>query len=90
MLSCDQCVIKGQYFFIRGLVEIPVIGSQDAFSRGAWPSLSRENMRVPGMAEEAGLDAPRVEYGAQPRFVRGVGGPTPRPGRGRHARSERD
>ncbi|MFE9636555.1 DUF2199 domain-containing protein [Streptomyces sp. NPDC006463] len=43
MLSSDQCVIKGQHFFIRGLIEIPVIGSQDVFSWGAWVSLSRDN-----------------------------------------------
>lgn len=43
MLSSDQCVIKNQHFFIRGLIEIPVIGSQDVFSWGAWISLSRDN-----------------------------------------------
>ncbi|MGW3638582.1 DUF2199 domain-containing protein [Streptomyces sp. NPDC005143] len=43
MLSSDQCVIKGQHFFIRGLVEIPVIGSEDVFSWGVWVSLSRDN-----------------------------------------------
>ncbi|MFE6895187.1 DUF2199 domain-containing protein [Streptomyces sp. NPDC057694] len=43
MLSSDQCVIKGQHFFIRGLIEIPVIGSQDVFSWGVWVSLSRAN-----------------------------------------------
>lgn len=32
MLSSEQCVIKGQHFFIRGLIEIPVIGSEDVFS----------------------------------------------------------
>jgi hypothetical protein len=36
-------VIKGQHFFIRGLIEIPVIGSEDIFSWGAWVSLSRDN-----------------------------------------------
>ncbi|MGW4684841.1 DUF2199 domain-containing protein [Streptomyces sp. NPDC004244] len=43
MLSPDQCVIKGQHFFIRGLIEIPVIGSEDVFSWGVWVSLSRDN-----------------------------------------------
>ncbi len=43
LLSSDQCVIKGQHFFIRGLIEIPVIGSQDVFSWGVWVSLSRDN-----------------------------------------------
>ncbi|MGW6706698.1 DUF2199 domain-containing protein [Streptomyces sp. NPDC054956] len=43
MLSDDQCVIRGQHFFVKGLIEIPVIGSQDVFSWGVWVSLSREN-----------------------------------------------
>ncbi|MFJ4850434.1 MULTISPECIES: DUF2199 domain-containing protein [unclassified Streptomyces] len=43
MLSSDQCVIKGQHFFVRGLIEIPVIGGQDVFSWGVWVSLSRDN-----------------------------------------------
>ncbi|WP_407704723.1 DUF2199 domain-containing protein [Streptomyces microflavus] len=43
MLFSDQCVIKGQHFFIRGLIEIPVIGSKDVFSWGVWVSLSKEN-----------------------------------------------
>ncbi|MCX4650312.1 DUF2199 domain-containing protein [Streptomyces microflavus] len=43
MLSSDQCVIKGQHFFIRGLIEIPVIGGEDVFSWGVWVSLSKEN-----------------------------------------------
>ncbi|MFJ5881692.1 DUF2199 domain-containing protein [Kitasatospora cineracea] len=43
MLSSDQCIIKGQHFFVRGLIEIPVIGSEDVFSWGVWVSLSRDN-----------------------------------------------
>ncbi|MFD6969963.1 DUF2199 domain-containing protein [Streptomyces sp. NPDC059979] len=43
MLSSDQCVIKGQHFFVRGMIEIPVIDSQDVFSWGVWVSLSRDN-----------------------------------------------
>ncbi|MEU9288964.1 DUF2199 domain-containing protein [Streptomyces sp. NPDC048275] len=43
MLSSDQCVIRGQHYFVKGLIEIPVIGSDDVFSWGVWVSLSREN-----------------------------------------------
>ncbi|MFD5145872.1 DUF2199 domain-containing protein [Streptomyces sp. NPDC058401] len=43
MLSPDQCVVKGQHFFIKGLIEIPVIGGQDVFSWGVWVSLSRDD-----------------------------------------------
>lgn len=43
MLSSDQCVIRGRHFFVRGLIEIPVIGSEDVFSWGVWVSLSKDN-----------------------------------------------
>ncbi|MEV6213004.1 DUF2199 domain-containing protein [Kitasatospora sp. NPDC051914] len=43
LLSSDQCVIKGEHFFVRGLVEIPVIGSDEVFSWGVWVSLSATN-----------------------------------------------
>jgi hypothetical protein len=41
-LSSDQCVIKGEAFFIRGLVEIPVVDADDVFAWGVWVSLSKE------------------------------------------------
>ncbi|MFF3947573.1 DUF2199 domain-containing protein [Streptomyces sp. NPDC001902] len=43
VLSSDQCVIKGEHFFLRGLIEIPVIGADEVFSWGVWVSLSRDN-----------------------------------------------
>jgi hypothetical protein len=42
LLSSDQCVIKGEHFFVKGLLEIPVAGSEEPFSWGVWVSLSRE------------------------------------------------
>jgi hypothetical protein len=42
-LSSDQCVIKGEWFFVHGLIEIPVSDSDETFSWGVWVSLSREN-----------------------------------------------
>jgi hypothetical protein len=42
-LSSDQCVIKGEQFFVHGLIEIPVIDSEELFSWGVWVSLSQEN-----------------------------------------------
>ncbi|MEV5414503.1 DUF2199 domain-containing protein [Thermopolyspora sp. NPDC052614] len=41
-LTSDQCVIKGQAFFLRGLIEIPVIDHDEEFSWGVWVSLSPE------------------------------------------------
>lgn len=43
LLSSDQCVIKAQHYFVKGLIEIPVIGSDEVFSWAVWVSLSREN-----------------------------------------------
>ncbi|WP_037573880.1 DUF2199 domain-containing protein [Phaeacidiphilus oryzae] len=43
MLSSDQCVIEAQHFFVKGMIEIPVIGSDQVFSWGVWVSLSRDN-----------------------------------------------
>ncbi|WP_331752069.1 DUF2199 domain-containing protein [Streptomyces sp. NBC_00829] len=43
MLSSDQCVIKAQQFLVKGMIEIPVIDSDEVFSWGVWVSLSRDN-----------------------------------------------
>ncbi|GLZ42743.1 DUF2199 domain-containing protein [Actinokineospora sp. NBRC 105648] len=42
-LTSEQCVIAGTDFFVRGLIEIPVLGSQEVFSWGVWVSLSPAN-----------------------------------------------
>lgn len=39
-LTSDQCVIAGEHFFLRGLIEIPVLDTGEVFSWGAWVSLS--------------------------------------------------
>lgn len=43
LLSPDQCVIKAQHYFVKGMIDIPVTGSDDVFSWGVWISLSRES-----------------------------------------------
>ncbi|MFJ4434927.1 DUF2199 domain-containing protein [Streptomyces sp. NPDC088923] len=43
LLSSDQCVINGEYYFVRGLIEIPVRGTDEMFSWGVWVSISRKN-----------------------------------------------
>lgn len=64
MLSSDQCVIKGQHFFIRGLIEIPVIGSEDVFSWGVWVSLSKENFAgALGVWNTEGREAEKPYFG---------------------------
>ncbi|MFF7333351.1 DUF2199 domain-containing protein [Streptomyces sp. NPDC008150] len=43
LLSSDQCVIREQHYFVKGLIEIPVAGSEEVFSWAVWVSLSRDN-----------------------------------------------
>jgi hypothetical protein len=44
VLSGEQCVIRDEHFFIRGVVEIPVIGGDEpVFAWNVWSSLSRES-----------------------------------------------
>ncbi|MPZ84866.1 MAG: DUF2199 domain-containing protein [Actinophytocola sp.] len=40
-LSSDQCVINGEHFFIRGLIEIPILETDNVFAWGAWVSLNK-------------------------------------------------
>ncbi|WP_114947733.1 DUF2199 domain-containing protein [Microvirga calopogonii] len=42
-LSTDTCVIDDEFFFIRGCIEIPVIGAVDPYVWGVWVSLSRKS-----------------------------------------------
>ncbi|MGY4280622.1 hypothetical protein ACVILE_006802 [Streptomyces sp. M18.1] len=41
--STDQCVVRAQQYVVKGLIEIPVIRSDEVFSRGARGALSRES-----------------------------------------------
>ena len=40
VLGTDNCVIDGSIFFVRGCLEIPVIGEVEPFVWGVWVSLS--------------------------------------------------
>ena len=42
-LSEDFCVLDGQHFMIRGVLEIPVHGFTETFGFGCWSTLSRQN-----------------------------------------------
>lgn len=57
-LSEDLCVMDNEHFFIRGCVEIPIIGANEEFIWGVWVSLSeanykkvKENWNNPGLLE---------------------------------------
>ncbi len=44
-LSEDLCVMDNEHYFIRGCVEIAVIGTDQTFIWGAWVSLSEANFK---------------------------------------------
>jgi hypothetical protein len=43
VLTDDDCIMRGEDYFIRGCIEIPVVGDDDPFIWGIWVSLSRDN-----------------------------------------------
>jgi hypothetical protein len=42
-LTEDYCVTDDGYFYVRGLIHLPIIGAAETFRWGVWESLSREN-----------------------------------------------
>lgn len=63
-LSSDTCVIDDQFFFVRGNVEIPVIGQPTHFAWGVWVSLSRGNfLRFEKLWERAGREKEPPYFG---------------------------
>lgn len=42
-ISSDMCVINGENFFIRGIIEIPIINENKTFNWGVWVSLSEKS-----------------------------------------------
>ena len=45
-LTSDSCVIADRLFFVRGVLEIPIKGIEEAFTYGVWVSLSEENFII--------------------------------------------
>ena len=43
LLTPDLCSIDDEDFFIRGCLEVPIVGRSDTFTWGAWCSVSRAN-----------------------------------------------
>jgi hypothetical protein len=41
-LNSDICVVD-EYYFVRGVIEIPIIGFQDTFRWGVWVSASKKS-----------------------------------------------
>jgi hypothetical protein len=45
-LNEDYCAIEDRDFFVRGIVELPIVGTKETFRWGVWGSLSRDNFRI--------------------------------------------
>lgn len=43
VLEQEVCIIKDQGFFVRGLIELPILGSDRLFTWNTWVSLSKDN-----------------------------------------------
>lgn len=42
LIRSDQCVLHSQWFFIRGIIEIPITGREQPFLWGVWGSIQEE------------------------------------------------
>ena len=42
IIGSDQCIVDSQWFYLRGMVEIPIIGSNQPFLWGVWASIREE------------------------------------------------
>ena len=45
-LGEEQSIVRGEYFFLRGLIRIPVLDDDRPFDWGVWVSLSAESMQA--------------------------------------------
>lgn len=41
--DADTCIIDDEYFFVRTILEIPIIGASEPYTWGVWVSQSRES-----------------------------------------------
>ena len=63
-LGEDQCVVRGEHFFVRGLIRLPVLDAERDFHWGAWVSLSKENfLRMSELWDAAGREAEPPYFG---------------------------
>jgi hypothetical protein len=43
LIDTDLCVVDNRYFFIRGLLPLPILGTAQSFDWLVWASLSKKN-----------------------------------------------
>ncbi len=42
-LGEEQCVVRGELYFVRALIRLPVLDAEQEFEWGIWVSLSKDN-----------------------------------------------
>ena len=42
VIGSDQCIINQEFFFVRGCLEIPILGREDTFLWGLWATVREE------------------------------------------------
>ena len=58
VLLPEQCIIGEENFFVRGCLEVPIIGTGETFSWGVWVSLSEQDFeRMAEMSEATGRES---------------------------------
>jgi hypothetical protein len=51
-LDEEYCAIDDENFFVRGIINLPIIGTDETFCWGVWGSLSRQNFEILIKADE--------------------------------------
>jgi hypothetical protein len=63
-LSSDQCVIDNQEFYVKGNIEIPIVGGSEKFIWTVWVSLSPEKFeRASKLWEKKGREGEPSYFG---------------------------
>ncbi|MBW6433089.1 DUF2199 domain-containing protein [Actinoplanes hulinensis] len=64
LLDADLCVIAGEQFFVRGLIELPVWDTGEIFTYSMWVSLSRASFtRAVDVWEQPGREKEPPYFG---------------------------
>lgn len=45
-LDSDFCVMRGEHFFVRAVIPVPIVGLDTTFDWGVWVTLSPANFRI--------------------------------------------
>ncbi|MEV0897942.1 DUF2199 domain-containing protein [Actinoplanes sp. NPDC049802] len=72
LLDADLCVIAGEQFFVRGMIELPVWDTGDVFTYSMWVSLSRANFtRAVDVWEQPGREKEPPYFGWLSNIIAG-------------------